>query len=144
MADDEKIITFGSYYDPMLAHIIKTKLEANGVPCFIADENTAVMNPFYNQAIGGVKVRIFERDLVRSNLIIKEDTESLNQDNFEIDYETTANTLCPFCDSVNVKRLDENLTSQKKLSTFNVIVNFLNPFKNDKNWHCFNCNRNFD
>jgi predicted ABC-class ATPase len=37
---EDKIITFENYYDVMLAHIVRTKLEDNGIPCFIADENT--------------------------------------------------------------------------------------------------------
>src|SRR4051812_41685550 len=63
LEQDEKIITFENYYDVMLAHIVRTKLEDNGIPCFIADENTLTANPLYNQAVGGIKLKIFERDL---------------------------------------------------------------------------------
>ena len=33
---EEKIITFESYHDPMLAHIIRANLEDHGILCFIA------------------------------------------------------------------------------------------------------------
>ena len=72
---NDKIITFETYYDPMLAHIIRTRLENAGISCFIADENTIGANPFYNQAIGGIKIKIFERDLERCYEILAEDTE---------------------------------------------------------------------
>ncbi|RFZ84916.1 DUF2007 domain-containing protein [Mucilaginibacter terrenus] len=70
---NDKIITFDSYYDPMLAHIIRTRLEDAGIPCFIADENTLGAQPFYNQAVGGVKIKIFERDLEKCQQILAED-----------------------------------------------------------------------
>jgi len=72
---NDKIITFKSYYDPMLAHIIRTRLEDAGIDCFIADENTIGAQPFYNQAIGGIKIKIFERDLERCREILAEDNE---------------------------------------------------------------------
>ncbi|OOQ60901.1 putative signal transducing protein [Mucilaginibacter pedocola] len=72
---NDKIITFEQYYDPMLAHIIRTRLEDAGIPCFIADENTLVAQPFYNQAIGGIKLKIFERDLERCREVLAEDGE---------------------------------------------------------------------
>jgi predicted ABC-class ATPase len=46
---EDKIITFEQYYDVMLAHIIRTKLEDNGVPCFIADDNIISANPLYKR-----------------------------------------------------------------------------------------------
>lgn len=72
---NDKIITFEQYYDPMLAHIIRTRLEDAGIPCFIADENTIGAQPFYNQAIGGIKLKIFERDLERCKEVLSEDNE---------------------------------------------------------------------
>ncbi|RWY50900.1 putative signal transducing protein [Mucilaginibacter gilvus] len=72
---NDKIITFERYYDPMLAHIIRTRLEDAGIPCFIADENTVSAHPFYNQAIGGIKIKIFEHDLERCRGVLAEDNE---------------------------------------------------------------------
>ena len=72
---NDKIITFETFYDPMLAHIIRTRLEDAGIDCFIADENTIGAQPFYNQAIGGIKIKIFERDLERCREVLAEDNE---------------------------------------------------------------------
>ena len=73
MEDDERIVTFETYYDPILAEIIKGKLEANGIACYLADDNMGTIMPIYNQAIGGVKIRVFERDLKKSRMIVAED-----------------------------------------------------------------------
>lgn len=73
MKNNGRIITFKSFYDPVLAHIIRGRLEANGVSCFISDENTLTAQPFYNQAIGGIKLNIFEEDLDKCREILAED-----------------------------------------------------------------------
>lgn len=57
----------------MLAHIIQTRLADNGIDCYIADENTIGANPLYNQAIGGIKIKIFERDLERCREMLAEE-----------------------------------------------------------------------
>jgi len=64
---EENIITLEGNYNPMLAQIIRGRLEANGIPCFIAGENTP-----YNQVLG-VKIKIFERDKERCRQILAED-----------------------------------------------------------------------
>ncbi len=104
MADD-KIITFASYYDPMLAHIIRTRLEANGIPCFVADENVIGANPLYNQAVGGVKIKIFERDLERCREILAAGGDLHEKDHFEIDNESNTYVVCPYCASTNVSNI---------------------------------------
>jgi putative signal transducing protein len=43
MNSEEEIVTFETYYNPMLAEIIRTRLEANGIPCFLADESLGVL-----------------------------------------------------------------------------------------------------
>jgi hypothetical protein len=73
MKDDERIITLQTFYDPVLAHIVRGRLEANGISCFVSDENTLVANPFYNQAIGGIKLNVFEHDLEKCRAILAED-----------------------------------------------------------------------
>ncbi|RVU02636.1 DUF2007 domain-containing protein [Mucilaginibacter limnophilus] len=70
MHENDKIVTLDSYYDPMLAEIIRGRLEAEGISCFIADGNVLSAQPFYNQAVGGVKIKVFEKDLERCQEIL--------------------------------------------------------------------------
>jgi len=56
------ISNLSGYY---ACRIIHGRLEANGIGCFIADDNVTAMNPLYNNALGGVKLKIFEKDLER-------------------------------------------------------------------------------
>ena len=73
MTNEDRIVTLETYYDPMLAEIIRGKLEANNIPCFIADENLGTMYPIYNQAVGGVKLKVFEHDLEKCRQLLTED-----------------------------------------------------------------------
>ena len=75
MKTEEKIITFQTYYDPMLAQIIRGKLEANGISCFLSDETMAAFNPLFDSSGGGVKLNIFEEDLEKCEAILAEDDE---------------------------------------------------------------------
>jgi len=140
MEADDKIITFESYYDPMLAHIVRTRLEANGIPCFIADENMVGANPIFNQAVGGVKLKIFERDLEKCREILASEGDLHERDHFEVDNETNTYVVCPFCGSTNVSHVSDE-ESTEFLSSF---MNLVNPFYNEKSWHCFNCQQNFE
>jgi len=139
--DNDKIITFESYYDPMLAHIIRSRLEANGISCFIADENIIGANPLYNNAVGGVKLKIFEKDIERCREILATEGDLHESDHFEIDNENNTYVVCPYCASTNVTGIakDENETGM--LSSF---VNLINPFSSQKNWHCNNCQQDFE
>jgi len=69
------IITFQTFYDPVLAHIVRARLEANGIDCFVSDDNTLGTQPFYNQALGGFKLNIFEDDLETCKAILAEDVD---------------------------------------------------------------------
>jgi len=68
MKEDE-IITLEGNYNLMLAQIIRGRLEANGIPCFIAGESMP-----YSQILG-VKIKIFERDKERCLEILAEDVD---------------------------------------------------------------------
>lgn len=140
MKTDDKIVTFESYYDPMLAHIVRTRLEANGVPCFVADENTIGANPLYNQAVGGVKLKVFEKDLEKCHEILASDGDLKEQDHVELDDETNTYVVCPYCGSTNIG----NIAGKEDEGLLDSLLNLVNPFHASKNWHCNTCQHNFE
>jgi hypothetical protein len=75
MQKEDEIVTFRTFYSPMEAEIIRTKLEANGIPSFIADESLGVLYPVYNQGGGGIKLKVFAKDVERSNEVINDTIE---------------------------------------------------------------------
>jgi len=78
MSMEEEIVVFETYYNPMLAEIIRAKLEANGIPCFLSDESIGTMYPVYNQGSGGIKLKVFKRDLDKCREIVGQD-DSLDE-----------------------------------------------------------------
>lgn len=57
---------------PMDCHILKGRLETEGIPCFIYDENLIYVYPFRAVAIGGVKLKVPEDKLVLAKKSLKE------------------------------------------------------------------------
>ena len=56
------LITVKIFDNAFEAHLLKTKLENEGIPCYLFDENIVGLNPFYNFAVGGIKLKISEQD----------------------------------------------------------------------------------
>jgi len=53
--------------------IIRGRLESEGIECFVKDELTIQMNPFYSNAIGGIKLQVKKDDAVKAIEILKEE-----------------------------------------------------------------------
>jgi hypothetical protein len=54
------------------AHIIKGRLEAEGLVVTIADENFLAMDPFLAQGSNGFRVQVSQEDEARARQILKE------------------------------------------------------------------------
>lgn len=68
----DHFVTIMTFNHPMELAVLRTRLEANGIECFIKDELTTQVTPFYSSAIGGVKLQVKESDVQKSIEILKE------------------------------------------------------------------------
>ncbi len=68
-----KIIVFDAYDTVVNANLVKTKLDAYGIPCFLSGENFTSLYPFRNELMTGVQLHIFENDKPRVLEILKEE-----------------------------------------------------------------------
>lgn len=143
MNDRAKIVTFDSYYDPMLAQIIYTKLRANLIPCFIADGNILWAKPYFNQLLGGVKIKVFEKDLTKCKEILAANNELVEPDNLKAASDLETGATCPYCRSANVRYGDATVF---KFHWPSLLVSLLAgiPVYFRSAWHCFNCYRDFE
>ncbi|PXY03074.1 hypothetical protein DF185_03005 [Marinifilum breve] len=66
----EKLKTIVSFDLPHEAHFAKTKLESEGIKVYLKDELTVQVDNFISNAIGGVKLQVFESDLKRASEIL--------------------------------------------------------------------------
>ena len=71
----EKIVAFDSYDNGIQASLVKTKLDAYGIPCFLTGENFVNLYPFRNELFSGIQLFIFEEDRARVIEILKEEVK---------------------------------------------------------------------
>ncbi len=90
----EHLVTIGSFSTPYEANLVKSQLEAAGIPAFVADEYTVGMNWLYSNALGGVKVQVPQSLASEAQQILATETEPFAAD--EYDAET-----CPKCGKKN-------------------------------------------
>lgn len=64
--------TVAAYPDPLLAHIVRGRLEAEGVAAWVADEHSVLMNWDWRLALGGAKVRVATEQFAEARQIVRE------------------------------------------------------------------------
>ena len=65
------MVTIAQCNLPAEAHAMRVRLEAAGIPVFLADELTVAMDWLLSNAIGGVKVQVPERYVPRATRLLK-------------------------------------------------------------------------
>jgi hypothetical protein len=95
---DAKWVLLGKYI-PLEAQLIHAKLEAEGIPCNLADQNMAQM---YSGLIGiDVRLEVLDHDLERARAILDE-VRSVRAKNAEDEPYLDENWRCSRCRSRNV------------------------------------------
>lgn len=65
------LITIATFSNSIEAHISRSLLESQGIPCFLKDEHTINANPMYHLALGGIKLQVWEKDVERAMAILQ-------------------------------------------------------------------------
>src|SRR5258708_13427258 len=60
--NNEELVTLWRYRDLSEALIAMSKLESEGLECFLADDNIVRLNWYWSDLIGGVKLQIPAKD----------------------------------------------------------------------------------
>lgn len=103
--------------------VIKSKLESEGIPVFLRDENTLNTDPLISSAIGGVKISVYTRDKDRALEIYNEIRPyALDEDGNPV--------VCPNCKASR----SEVYYARKSL------LHKLFPFFEKKKYKCLQCN----
>ncbi|MGB3144246.1 MAG: DUF2007 domain-containing protein [Maribacter sp.] len=102
--------------------IVKGKLESEGIPVFLRDENTLNSDPLISNAIGGVKLQVYSRDRERA-IEIYDEIRAYAVDDFGMPI------ICPNC------------KAQKSEPYYNRKGVFykLFPFFEKRKYKCLNC-----
>jgi len=125
------MITIATFSKPEEAHLFRMRLEAGGIPAFVQDEHLIQMNWLYSNAIGGVRVQIFEEDIPLAYEILQEEAVELPD---------AVPMHCPFCGSSKTKQ-DE---LPRRLAFLSLLL-FNFPFLFSKHrYECEDCGRKWN
>jgi putative signal transducing protein len=121
--------SFDNYIE---ANIILSRLQQEGISCWLQNETSATIAPFLANSLGGIKLMIAESQVDRA-------VELLEQ--FKNEKESILK--CPRCHSSNVELVS---TPRKASNWLGVLVGLLSEFaiSGEKVYHCFNCGFEFD
>jgi hypothetical protein len=107
------LVTVSSHIDPTDAHIMRCRLEAEGVPAFVAHEHHVRLTWHLATALGGAKVQVAEEDAETAKQII----EAVARGDYALPDEPDDSRHCPKCRSVYVIP-DKNTWRISLLSAF--------------------------
>lgn len=133
MEEQNKIIVFHNFNNAIDASIVKTKLDAYGIPCFLTEENLVNLYAGNSFIPFQVRLHLFASDKEAANEILAE--QNLTIDDAFINE-------CPRCESRSVKR-----DFPKKLSEdffIGMAVLFFGVFFPERKvYHCLECDYEF-
>jgi hypothetical protein len=126
--------TVATFRDLPLAELAKSKLESEGVYCFLANKNHVAMNWLYSFALGGVKVQVKKDDFELAQKILGEDHSTLISE-IENDFPPLEkNEFCNKCGSSDL----EMIQFHRKAGAFSLLFGFPFVFFR-KRYKCRDC-----
>ena len=142
----ENIIVLESYYEPLAAHLARTRLEAAGIACFLTNENLVSLNRMYSPVAGGVRLHVYERDAARALEALREPTVMQatrgGLADAPTDSETPTGPACPRCGSHEVSY--DAAAEPGAAHWFVALLSRLRRYPlQGRAHHCFHCGLNF-
>lgn len=126
-----------SYTLPMDAYLLRVFLEGQGIEVFIYDDIIVTTNPLYSNAIGGVKVKVYQEDYDKAFQLLIE-YERLQRCENEVELS------CPKCGSTSVSFQINSLKDKFTWIAWLIAIALtVFPFYQKKVNRCMNCSNEF-
>ncbi len=134
-----QLVTLQVFNSAVDAHILRSKLESEGITSFIHDEHTVGLNPLWNVTVGGVKLQVNEDDYEKAKSILNEVQKSEYLD------ENGEPICCPKCNSANIiGQYTTMIKSVKGIFSFLLsLLLFTYPLYVETIFKCGNCKHEF-
>ena len=132
--EQDNIVVFRKFRDSISANIVKSKLDAYGIPCFLTEENLSNLYPGASALMNSqVRLHLFNRDVEAALQVMAES-------NFVLQDDTVLH--CPGCRSTDIERDFPKNLSENTLSALRYL--FFGIFTPEKKvYRCGNCEREF-
>ena len=137
-----QLVTIRTFSQAMEAHIVRSRLEAEGIQSFVADEHTVDANWLYSNAIGGVKLQVHRADVPQVQEVLARQTGGLEPDALVGEgqpSEDQPSVTCPHCGSDQVHYVRY---ARRALYLSWVLLQFPLPFLR-RRWECRECGRHW-
>ena len=126
MQDQDAIVVFDTFSSLIDANIVKSKLDAFGIPCFLSEENlTFLTTPLLS---GGIRLHIFEKDREQVVEVLMHNRVQLSDDDDVLS--------CPNCRSKRILNISRNQFDPAK------VVKYI--LQLSKHHYCLDCETEFD
>jgi hypothetical protein len=114
------LITIATFTNPLEAHIVRGRLQAEGIESFVAHEHHIWANWFLSTALGGVKLQVRPEDVHQAGEILRQeqsgDYETLLEESDKMD--AAPRPTCPVCRS-------EDITSIRRSGRISLFIVWL-------------------
>jgi len=135
MEERDEIVVFRKFATSIEANIVKAKLDAYGIPCFLTEENMANLYPGASTLMNfNVRLHLFALDLEKATQILEEN---------HMEVEDGSQIRCPRCKSRKIDRDFPKKLSLTFASTLNTLF-FGVFFPHKKVFRCLDCEFEFD
>lgn len=133
---NEAFVTIARFQYSSEAHIVKGRLEADGIQAFLKDNITIDTDPLVSNAIGGIKLKVRSEDEKIAKEILKSIKAYALDDNGNP-------ILCPNCGRNEIE-FYSTIDSFKAFMSFLMgLITFTLPFHTRYKYICENCKTEF-
>lgn len=108
----DRLIQIAVFNHSIEAHLCKTRLESEGIECFLADEHLSYLGPFAGES-RGIKLQVRESDADRAIEILRQEPQETDSAEYAA-REDSYGPCCPRCGSSGI--------SSRKRSPFLVLI----------------------
>ena len=137
-------ITLITFTLPQDAHQARAYLNSMGIETIMTDELTAQVHNFYSTAMGGVKIKIREKDaeeglkLLKHGGYIQEESEQIDVESIYYRFEADR-TRCPYCQSDHIGRRND---PNPLIVLVYLLLGAIFPIFR-RTYVCYDCNKNW-
>jgi hypothetical protein len=135
--DNLELVTLNTFTSIFEANMFRSKLESEGIECFIDDENIGSMNFLYGSAVGGVKLKVRKSDYDKARKVLEESGQTI----VEVEEEQNDdNPACPSCGSRNT----EYAQVQRKFNVLSILLLGFPILFPGHGYKCNDCNHEWE
>ncbi len=134
--ENNKFRKIGQFQYSSEAYIYKGKLESEGISVFIRDNHTVDTDPLVSNAIGGVKLFVYNEDYDEAETILKEITLFSVDNNGKL-------LKCPKCGAEKIQLFTTIRDLKSFISFFVTLFAVVLPFYTRYKYKCEVCNHEF-